>query len=155
MKHFPLGPAETNRPVMIIKVLFGAGCIILGIFWLIFNIRNSGPEFSLWITVLFLFGFGLFQIWAGSGRAARFIDVDENLILLRKSSILPVQKFSRDNLDAIALYAMSIVFFKKNGKKTILRFGTEYSEFTNPAKDAVIEFAESNNIKVSFPDEIE
>ncbi len=155
MKHFPLGPAETNRPVMIIKVLFGAGCIVLGLIWLIFNIRNSGPEFSLWITILFLFGFGLFQIWAGIGRSARFINVDESLILLRKSSILPAQKFSRDNLDAIALYAMSIVFFKKNGKKTILRFGTEYSEFINPAKDAVIEFAESNNIKVSTPDEPE
>ncbi|MBK7713516.1 MAG: hypothetical protein IPJ37_23270 [Bacteroidales bacterium] len=74
-KYFSLGASETNTIIKIIRILFGLVCIAIAIFWIIFNIRAAGAERSVWITVVFLSGFGLYQIWAGLGRTEKFIRI--------------------------------------------------------------------------------
>jgi hypothetical protein len=64
-KYFSLGPSEQSAVVKIIRSIFGLVCIAIAVFWLIFNIRSVKADHTLWITVLFLSGFGIYQVLAG------------------------------------------------------------------------------------------
>ena len=68
-KYFALSSVENNRLVKIVQIVFGIVCIFIAIFWLIFNIKSIKSDWALWITIIFLAGFGFYQIWAGAGKA--------------------------------------------------------------------------------------
>jgi len=65
--YFSLGTSENNRLVKVIQIVFGVVCIAVAIFWLVFNIKSLKADGTLWITIIFLSGFGFYQIWAGLG----------------------------------------------------------------------------------------
>lgn len=91
-KHFFLGTSENNRFVRIFQVVSGVVCLAVAIFWMIFNIRSLKADGTLWITIIFLSGFGMYQIWSGMGRATRFIEIGPDYITLKKNPILsPVE----------------------------------------------------------------
>jgi len=86
-KYFPLSSVENNRVVKIVQVAFGIVCVVVAVFWLIFNIRSLKVDGTLWITIVFLSGFGFYQVWAGLGRATRFIEINPDTIRLKKTVI--------------------------------------------------------------------
>jgi hypothetical protein len=102
----------------------------------------------LWITVLFLAGFGVYQIWAGAGRAKRFIEVGNEKIVLRKSSLLPREEISASEIKKIEVFPLNLIFYLHNGRKRVLRFGTTYADIIDPVKDAVEQFADLHNISL-------
>jgi hypothetical protein len=146
--YFSLGPSENALIVRIIRIMFGMVCIAIAIFWMIFNIRSVKADRTLWVTVLFLAGFGLYQIWAGTGRAARFIEIDQDKIILRKNSFLPTRSMPSDILQKIELYPLNVIFYFNSGKKTILRFGTTFTDIIDPIKTAIENFAADNHINL-------
>jgi hypothetical protein len=145
-KYFALGPSEQSRIVKIIRILFGLGCIAIAIFWVIFISRSVNTVRSLWITLVFLTGFGAYQIWAGLGHAIRFIEIGHNKIILKKNSFLPLRKIDASELRKIELFPLNLIFYPHNGKKTILRFGTVYADVIDPVKSEIEKFASDNNI---------
>ena len=145
-KHFTLGNNENNRLIKIIRIIFGSTCIGIAGFWLIFNMKSiSGPG-SGWITVLFLSFFGFYQIWAGLGKAERYIAVSDHTIYLKKFIFLPAKAITAADTQNIEFYPLKIRFMLKTGKAIILRFGTTYYESNEKITDELSAYVSRNNI---------
>ena len=110
-------------------------------------------ENTSWITIIFLAGFGIYEIWAGLGKAVKFIETSHEKILLRKSPVLPSVEIRPDEIGKIELFPLNIVFLKKTGKKISLRLGVTYPELIETIKDEIAEFASLNNIPVEIKKE--
>jgi hypothetical protein len=149
-KSFSLGPLDNSTIIKIIRILFGIVCIGIAFFWLIFNIRSVSSDSMLWITVVFLTGFGGYQIYAGAGLAKRYIAVDSEKIVLRKNSFLPKREMAASEIKRIEVFPLNLIFYFQNGGKTILRFGTTYTDIIDPVKSAVEQFAGLNNISLEY-----
>jgi hypothetical protein len=152
-KYFSLGQAETGTVLKIIRILFGLVCVAIAIFWMIFNIRSVKADRTLWITVLFLSGFGFYQVWAGFGRAGRFIQIGSDKIMLKKNSLLPVKEMSSSEIRRIEIFPLNLIFYSNKGGKTVLRFGTMFTDNIEPIKDKIEEFASQNNIDLEIVEE--
>jgi len=152
-KYYSLGPSETSSAIKIIRILFGMVCIAIAMFWMIFNIRSVKADRTLWITVLFLSGFGFYQIWAGLGRTSRFIRIGSDKIILKKNSLLPLKEIASSEIKKIEVYPLNLIFYFHLGGKTVLRFGTTYTDNIEPIKNEIDEFASFNNIDLETIDE--
>lgn len=152
-KIFPLGNYESNRLVNIIRILFGSICIGIAVFWLIFNFKSSEQFISIWITILFMTGFGIYQIIAGSGKFKRFISIDNDRITLRKYMLIPSVILNAAETEKIEFHALKIRFILKSGKATILRFGTTYYESNEKIIDEISDYAKMNNINAQIVEE--
>jgi hypothetical protein len=147
-EYFSLGPSENSPAIKVIRIMFGIVCISIAIFWMIFDIRSVNADRMLWITVLFLMGFGVYQIWAGAGRAKRFIEVGHGKIVLRKNSFLPRMEMAASEIKKIEVFPLNLIFYFHNGGKTVLRFGTTFTDIIDPVKVAVEQFADLHNISL-------
>ena len=152
-KYFSLSSAENNKLVKIIQIVFGIVCFAIAIFWLIFNIRALKADGTLWITIIFLSGFGFYQIYAGLGYAIRFIEISSGKICIKKNILLPAVVLLADDIYKIELYPFNLIFFMKSGKKFILRFGAAYQEINEKIKDEILIFADQNSINTEFVEE--
>jgi hypothetical protein len=152
-KYFLLGTVENSRIIKFIRIVFGMVCIIVAAFWINFNINTIKTDWTLWITILFLCGFGFFQIWSGLGYATRFIEIGQNAIRLKKNSILPVLDIVADDLEKIEIYPLNVIFFLKSKKTILLRLGTTFHEQNELILDEIIEFTKSNSIQFEVIEE--
>jgi hypothetical protein len=152
-KYFSLSSVENNRLVKIIQIVFGIVCLAIAIFWLIFNIRSLKADATLWITILFLSGFGLYQVWAGLGQATRFIEISSDKIRLKKTVILSAVEIPVSEIQKIELYPFNLIFFIKTNKRILLRLGANYQETNEKIKDEILIFAELNSIKIEMVEE--
>lgn len=151
--YFPLGNSDDNRIVKILRITFGVACIIMSIWWLFYTLNAEKSYWSIWITILFLAGFGFYQIWAGAGKATRFIMVAADMLTIKKNAMLPPVKISTANISKIDIYPLSIVFHQKDGKKFLLRFGTINYETNEKIVDELIRYAEENTISYEVKEE--
>ncbi len=145
-QYFQLDPKDNPRFIRVVRTIFGILCIIIGLYWAIFHTDSLKTDPTLWITVVFLAGFGAYQIAAGFGKTSKFIDIEADRIILKHSSFLPEAEIKSTVIEKTAIYPLSICFLLKNKKKKILRFGLNNTGIINPVKDAVIQFAELNGI---------
>lgn len=145
-KSLPLGTVEDNRLVKFLRILFGVACIGMGIYWFLYAMSSEREEWSLWISVLFLIVFGGYQVWAGLGKAYRYIEINEDHIRLRKSSLRKPEIISATDIEGIDVLPLSIVFRKKTGNKSLLRLGAVHYETNENIIDELISFAEKNHI---------
>jgi uncharacterized RDD family membrane protein YckC len=152
-KYFALSSVENNKVVKIIQVIFGLVCLIIAIFWLIFNIRAMKTDGTLWITIIFLSGFGLYQVWAGLGKAIRFIEIDSDKIRLKKTVLLPVVELAAEDIQKIEIFPFNLIIYLKAKKRIILRFSTTFYETSEKVKDEILRFAELNAINAEFVEE--
>jgi hypothetical protein len=98
--------------------------------------------------MVFLVGFGSYQIAAGFGKIKKFIGIEADRIILKQNSFLPKIDIIPSDIEKIEIFPLSIVFWMTKKKKMILRFGLNYTEIINPVKDAVTEFAGLNGIVI-------
>ncbi len=147
IKYFSLGTIENTRLIRIFRLIFGIVCITVAIFWITLIIRSLKPNITTWISILFLAGFGFYQIWSGIGHADRFIEIASDCIRLKKNSILPVVDMPADKIEKIEFYPLNIVFFLKSKRRVLLRFGTTYNDIIENVTEEVISFAELNKIQ--------
>jgi hypothetical protein len=152
-KYFLLSSAENSKLVKIIQIAFGIICIGVAVFWLIFNARSLKADKTLWITILFLTGFGVYQIWAGLGRATRFIEITSEKIRLKKSIFRPELNIASQDIQKIELFPLNLIFFLKSQKRILLRFGTSYQETNEQIKDEILAFADLNSINIEIKEE--
>ena len=152
-KYFSLSSVENNRVIKIIQIAFGFACFAVAVFWLIFNIKSLKADRTLWITIVFLSGFGFYQIWAGLGRATRFIEISADKIRLKKTILLSPVDFTVENIQKIEIFPFKLVLFLKSNKKFLLRLSTTYIETNEQVKDEIISFAELNSINIEFVEE--
>lgn len=149
-KYYSLSTSENNSFVRIIRIIFGLVCVAVAVFWIIYNIRLLKSDGMLWITIIFLSGFGCYQILSGLGQATRFIEIDNSFIRLKKNPVLPAVIMTTQEIEKIELFPLSIVFFLKSKRRILLRFGTTYYETNEKVKDEILSFAEVNNISLEI-----
>ena len=152
-KYFALSSSDNNKIVKIIQVVFGFVCLAVAGFWLFFNIRAMKSDKTLWITIVFLSGFGFYQIWTGLGKAVRFIEISMEKISIKKTILLPPVILLPENIEKIEIYPLNLIFFLHSKKKMFLRFGTTYQDLNEQIKDEIILFAEKNSIQAEFVEE--
>jgi hypothetical protein len=153
IKYYSLSSIENNRAVNIIRIVFGLICIAVAAFWISFNVRLLKIDGTLWITIIFLSGFGFYQVWSGLGKATRFIEIGPDFIRLKKNPILSPLKIVASMIEKIDIFPLNLIFFLKSGKKMMLRFGTTFQETNELVKDEIIRFAELNQIPINFVEE--
>lgn len=152
-KYYSLSTSENNIFIRIIRILFGIVCVGIAIFWIVYNIKSLKTDGMLWITVIFLSGFGFYQVWSGLGRATRFIEIDDGFIRLKKNPVLPAVTMTTQEIERIELFPLSVAFFMKSKKRILLRFGTTFYETNEKVKDEILSFAELNNIPLEIIEE--
>jgi energy-coupling factor transporter transmembrane protein EcfT len=152
-KYYPLSSVENSKVVKIIQVIFGVLCFAVAGYWLYFNLRSLKTDSTLWITIIFLAGFGFYQIWSGLGQATRFIEISTEKIRLKKTVLLPFAEFTKEEIEKIDIFPFNLTFFLKSGKKSILRLSSSYYETNAAIKDGIIDFAEVNSISFELKEE--
>ena len=152
-KIFPLGTTENNRIVRILKIVFGVLCIGIAAYWISFNIKSLKSDSSLWITIIFLIGFGFYQVWSGLGRATRFIEIGQDKIRLKKNAIPGPVEITAGNIEKVQIFPLNVIFLLKNGKKVPMRFGTTYYEVNEKIVDEIMQFADINHIPIEIVEE--
>lgn len=146
VNYYSLGSTENNRLVKIFQIFFGVVCVAVAVFWLIFNAGKLKSDGTLWITFIFLIGFGVYQIWSGLGHATRFIEISPNSIRLKKNAVLGTVQMLSGEMEKIDFFPLSVIFYLKSKKKILLRFGIVYYETNEKIVDRIMDFAETNNI---------
>jgi hypothetical protein len=149
-KYFLLSSVEKNRLIKIFQIIFGIACFSVAVFWLIYSIKSIKISGTPWITVIFLAGFGFYQVWAGLGQTIKFIEISSDKIRLKKFIFLPAVELSATELQKIELYPFNIIFFLKAKRRIMLRFGTTYYETNEKIKDEMLSFADLNAINIEL-----
>lgn len=145
---FSLDISSGNRFTRVFQIIFGVICLVVAVIWLIINIGEIRSTGSFWITILFLSGFGVYQIRSGMGRASRFIEIGNEKIRFRKSSFLKPGELAADGIEKIEFYPLNIIFIMRNRKPEIIRFGTTYTDIIAPVREKIEEFATLHGITV-------
>jgi hypothetical protein len=152
-KYFLLSNTDNNKIVKIIQVIFGVVCVSVAVFWMLFNLKSMKTDRTMWITIAFLAAFGLYEVWAGLGKAIRFIEISEEKIRLKKGIFLPAIDILFIEIKKIELFPFNINFFLKSGKKTVLRLGASFQETNEKIKDEIIIYSESAGVIAEIVEE--
>jgi hypothetical protein len=152
-KLFFLEPGESSKFTKIFQIVLGTLCIIIAIYWMIFNLQLVKTESALWATIVFLVLFGVYELLAGTGRTRKYISAEPQEIVFKQNSILPPVRLKPADLEKIEMFPLSIAFLVKNRSRIMFRFGLSYPEIIEPVKNEVVEFAELNNIPLEIKEE--
>ncbi|MCU0362164.1 MAG: hypothetical protein MUE32_02300 [Bacteroidales bacterium] len=151
--HFPLGTREQGKIAGLARIVFGITCLAVAVYWTVQYGKISSGGYSVIATLVFLFLFAFYMVWAGLGKAYRFIEISNQEIRLKKDIFFSTETLISADLSKIVLYPMTLVFMLKNGRKILLRFGATFHETNEQIKDSILEFAEVNNIETEFVEE--
>lgn len=153
-RHFSLEMRDTNRLTKVIQIIFGILCIAVAIYWLIFNFRSVNADKTIWITVVFLTGFGGYLVWSGLGYAYKFVEFGTDFVRLKKNSFLPQEEVNLEFIEKIEMYPLKVVIKKKSSGTILLRFGVTDVERIELIKDEFTRFAGDNNIEFEIRNEM-
>lgn len=152
-RRYSLDTSENNRLTRIIRIVFGTLCIIVALFWSRFNFNSLKSDSALWITILLLATFGVYQIFSGLGKTSKYIEIGAVDLVIRNKPIFSPVRLSSVDIERIELFPLNIVFFLKSEKRLLLRFGTTYFETNEKIISEISSFAERNNIPVEVIEE--
>jgi len=151
--YFSLELNRSNKLTKIFQLILGIICLGVALIWLILNFGTLKSNVSLWITILFLAGFGYYQVISGLGKSEKFIEITESSIRIKKNILFPSQDLGADEIDKIEIFPLNVVFFLKPGKTVFLRFGTTYTDVIEPVKKSIKSFCDTNKIDLQFRNE--
>ncbi|MDP4222118.1 MAG: hypothetical protein Q8868_02290 [Bacteroidota bacterium] len=147
-KYFSLELHKSNKVTRIFELVFGIVCLGVALVWLILNFSSLESNFSLWATIIFLSGFGYFQVISGLGRSEKFIEISDSSIKIKRNMLLPYRELRSDEIEKIEILPLNVIFYLKSGKSLFLRFGATYTDTIDPVKKGIKAFCSSNNIDV-------
>ena len=108
--YLSLDERPEKKAVSILMVIFGFLCLGTSGWWAIFIVNTPEQRGSFWIATLFLFLFGLYQIYAGLGYARRYAKINGKIIILRQNSFFSAKQFSTDEISEVAIRSADILF---------------------------------------------
>jgi len=154
-KHFSLEMREENRLTKVFQIIFGILCIVIAVYWLIYNFKSVKSDSTLWITVVFLTGFGAYLIWAGFGYAYRFVEFHNDSLVIRKNSFLPPLELKISDITKIEVFPLKVTIARKSKKLILMRFGVSDIEKIELIKDEFTAFATRNNLEFEIRNEMD
>lgn len=150
---FSLEPNKYGKFVRIFQIILGILCLFVSITWLIININLKSVSLQTIAPIIFIIAFGAYEICAGLEKTSKFIDIKRDYITCKQHSIFPPRTINSTDIEKINIYPLSIIFFLKDEKKFIFRFGTSYHEMVGPIKDAIDDLAENISIPIEYLEE--
>ena len=147
---FSLEVNRNNRIIRIFQIIFGIICAVLAVVWLILNLDSLKSNSTLWLSIIFLLGFAWYQINSGLGKGDKFIEIGQTTLKFKKNSLLPAKELNSSEIRKIEIFPLSMVIFLKSGKKSIMRFGTTYTDIIEPIKKGIENFCTINDLKFEF-----
>jgi hypothetical protein len=153
-KRYSLELRENNTLIKVFRIIFGAACIAIAIFWIFYNLNALKADKNLWITVAFLSGFGIYLFRSGLGYGFRYIEIGNDRISFRKNSFLKKAEYNIQEIEKIGFYPLKVVFHLRTGKKDLLRFGVSDIEKVESIKDDLMAFATENIIGTELVNEM-
>jgi hypothetical protein len=155
-RHFSLEMREDNKLTKVFQVIFGILCVTIAVYWLIYNFKSVKSDGTLWITVVFLTGFGCYLVWSGLGYAYRFIEFEDERIRVRKNSFMLANELRSTAIERIVVFPLKVTIERKSIKRPLLiRFGTSDIEKIEKIKDEFGSFAEANGIAFELRNEMD
>ena len=154
-KYFDLDPHDQLPAVKILQIIFGILCITATVYYILTGLISSTSNTTLWVAVVFLVFFGIYQILSGLGKTKKYFRLTQKNLTFKQHSVLPAIDIPADKIDKIELFPLSIKFILKTTRKIKFRFGISYPEIIDPVKQEVISFAENHGISwIEVPEEI-
>jgi hypothetical protein len=153
-KQFSLELRDNNKLVRIFQVIFGALCIAVAGYWLVYNIKAVRSDGTLWVTVVFITGFGAYLIWSGFGYGYRFIEFSDEMIRMKKNPFLPPVNIIVSEVELIEIYPLKFIVKLKSSKTLLTRFGVSDIEKIELIKDEIIKFATDHNMPLEIKNEM-
>ena len=147
-KYFSLETGKSNRLTRIFNLILGSACIILAFAWVIINIDTLASNRVLWLSVIFLLGFGYYQVITGLGKGDKFIETGTDSLRIKKNSILPPVVLEARHIEKVEIYPLKLVFRLDSGKSLRVRFGTTFTDIIDPVKKSIEEFCSENKIAI-------
>jgi hypothetical protein len=147
---FSLEVNRNNRFIRIFQSVFGIICAALAVVWLILNLNSLKSNSTLWLSIIFLLGFAWYQINSGLGKGDKFIEISQTTLKFKKNSLLPAKELIASDIKKVEIFPLSMVIFLKSGKKSIMRFGTTYTDIIEPIKKGIENFCTINDLKFEF-----
>jgi len=148
MEYLNLSERPENLFVRIMMVIFGIMCLFTSGWWALYLLRNPGNEKSFWIATIFLFLFGLYQVYAGLGYARRYIKSEGDKLEVKQNALLRTRTFKKDILEKVEIRSADILIKSKDGARYRLKIGIRYPELGEKIRNMVISYAEINNINI-------
>lgn len=139
-KYISLEFKDDNKIIRTIQIIFGAVLILIAVYWLIYNIRSADGKGSLWITLIFLTGFGAFEIYSGLGYARKYIEFIDGLLKIKTNSLTPSVEVKAEDIRAAEVFPLKVLLLLKSGKKILIRLGVTDSEKIEIVKDEFIRY---------------
>jgi hypothetical protein len=153
-KHFSLEMRDNNRLIRIFQILFGAVCIAVAGYWLVYNIKAIRSDGTLWITVIFITGFGAYLIWSGFGYGYRFIEFTGSMIRIKKNAFLSPVDIIPSEVELIEVFPLKFIVRFRSTRTILTRFGVTDIEKIELIKDEIIKFASDHNIPLEIKNEM-
>lgn len=136
--------------VRILMILFGALCLATSGWWAYYLLSAEGVQSSFWAATIFLALFGIYQVYAGLGYAARYLEIKDNTLIVKQLAILPRKVFIPEDIDYFKIGPTDIEIRLLSGKRFRLRLGIRYPERSEEVKRLVEDYANSFEKKVDF-----
>ena len=144
---------DNTRLIRFIQVVFGLVCLAISVFWLIYNIQSISGNGTLWITLAFLTGFGVFQIYSGLGYAEKYLEITERSLTVKHNSLLPAIELAPADIEAAEVFPLKVLLILTSGKRILIRLGVTDTEKIDLVKDEVTRFASEHNIPLEIRNE--
>ncbi len=147
--YYSLEVNKSNRLTRVFQLIFGIVCAVLAITWVILN-PGSFKSYTSLLPVLFLAVFSWYMINSGLGKGEKHVEIRHDQLRIKNISLFPARIFPAAEISKIEVLPLSILLFRKNKGKFLLRFGTTYIDVIDPVKSGLEKFCSRNNIPVEF-----
>ena len=148
-----MGEREDKLLVRIIVIIFGIMCIFTAGWWAIFLIRYPDNEKIFWAGSIFLFLFGIYQVYAGLGFARRYVTRKKGVIIIRQNGLLPARKIQSGNITQLEIRNHDMVFHMNDSTRFRIKLGLKYPDLGQRVREFIMEYAEANKIEIFYNNE--
>jgi len=150
MDYLNFSERPENLFVRILMVIFGILCLFTSGWWAVYLLKTPNNDKSFWVATLFLFLFGVYQIYAGLGYARRYIKIDGANIEIKQNAFTRASRFNHGMVETVEVRSADILFRLTGAKEYRLKIGIRYPELGEKIRKMVISFAEKNSITLEF-----
>ena len=148
--YIPLDDNSDKKHIRILMVIFGFFCLFTSGWWATYILKSPESEKVFWLATIFLFLFGLYQVYAGLGYAKRYISIKGPDIIIRQNGFLKPVILNPDVIEKIEIGSMDIIFRRKGKNRLRLKLGLKYPDLGQNIKDQVVLYGENNDIEIFF-----
>lgn len=149
-KYLSLDERPEKGFVSTLMVVFGILCFGTSAWWAYFLFNSPEQQSIYWVATIFLFLFGVYQVYAGLGYARRYIKIDGGKIIIRQNSFIPPRELEAGLISEIIIRSADIVFNYDKDRKIKLKLGIRYPDLGENIKSEIENYAEINKIEVYY-----